>query len=277
VPSGDVLSAVDRLLIRTTAVIATGTGAIEYRQVEVDPHRRRRPLPFVTEGEPARRRRLARAAERLAGTIPPLDGRSTLEVAADLLAARAGRSASDVAAWAGSRAAPPILGSLGEGLGRASRNATVTDRAPEPPGVLPLRPPVVAAVLAAPVPDVVAEQLFVDREGLPRERATPVGARTTVGPRLLEQVGRVTMAPPPRLADVDAGLDAAVPARLIRVAAAAGRVPAPTGGGPRSRRGRAAAGIVLPTGTVPPTRSGRSGTEAVAGRAAGVATEGWER
>ncbi|MFZ0160880.1 MAG: DUF6603 domain-containing protein, partial [Kineosporiaceae bacterium] len=56
VPSGDVLSAVDRLLIRTTVVIATGTGAIEYRQVEVDPHRRRRPLPFVTEGEPARRR-----------------------------------------------------------------------------------------------------------------------------------------------------------------------------------------------------------------------------
>ncbi len=267
VPGGDVINAVDRLLIRTTVAIAAGTGAIEYRQVEVDPFRRRRPLPFVTEGALPRRRHLGRAAELLAGTIPPLGGRSTLEVAAELLRTRAGRSPSDVAAWAGSRAAPPLLGSLGEGLGRGPRNATVTPVAPELPAALPLRPPVVSAVLAAAVSDVVAEQQVVDATGRPQGGPIPVGPSTTVGPELLDQVDALVRSAPPVLADIDARMTAAVPARLLRAAPAAGAVT--LGGDGPGVRGTA---VVLPTRVVPPTRSGRSGTEAVAGRGASPAT-----
>jgi hypothetical protein len=210
VPADDVLSAVDRLPISTTVVIAPSTGPIEYRQVEVDPYHRRRPLPFVTEGALARRRQLGRAAQRLAATIPPLDGQSTLEVAAGLLSSRGGRSASDVAAWSGSRAAPPILGSLGEGLGRAARNATVTAVAPDPPALLPLRAPMVAAVLAAPVPDVVAEQLFVDRQG--PARRPHFGREPDHGRPGAARPGRVRHPDqPPRLGR-DARLAGAVPA-----------------------------------------------------------------
>ncbi len=267
VPAGDVLSAVDRLLVSTTVVMPDGTGAIEYRQVEVDPYHRRRPLPFVTEGAAARRQSLGLASTALAATVPALDGRTALEVAADLLATRAGRSASDVAAWAGSRAAPPILGSLGEGLGRAASNATVTPLSPDGPPIVPLRAPAVSAVLAAAVPAVVAQQQPVDREGRPAGGPTGVGPRTTVGPALLDQVGAVARSAPPRLADVDARLAGAVPARLVRVAAGAAGVPGP--GGPGASAG---AGTVLPVGAVPPTRSGRSGTEAIAGRGASAAT-----
>jgi hypothetical protein len=269
VPAGDVLNAVDRLLIRTTVAIAPGTGPIEYRQVEIDPYKRRRPLPFVTEGAPERRRQLRRGSQRLAETIPPLDGRTTLEVAADLLATRAGRSPSDVAAWAGSRAAPPLLGSLGEGLGRASRNAAVTAVAPQPPQLPPLRPPAVAAVLTAPVPDVVAEQLTVGGDGRPVGEATRVGAHTTVSPELRDQMDELIRSAVPRLADVDARMVAAVPARLLRVAPVAGVV-APYGpGGPGAAHVPA---TVLPTRVVPPTRSGRSGGEAVADRGASSAS-----
>ena len=259
VPGGDVLPAVDRIVLRTTVAIADGTGAIEYRQVEVDPYHRRRPLPFVTEGALARRRQLARGAEKLASTIPSLDGRTVVEVAAALLADRALRSPSDVAAWVGGRAAPPLLGSLGEGLGRAAAPAAVVQVAPEPPPppAVP-RPPLVAAVLAAPVLDVVADRVGVDRSGraVRDPAAAPGLGRTTVSQKLLDQAGPVVRTAPPRLADVDARTSAAVPARLLRVAPPAAGV----------------AGTVLPARAVPPTRSGRSGVEAVAGRGAGATT-----
>jgi hypothetical protein len=252
VPSGDVLSAVDRLLIRTTVAIAPGTGEIEYRQVEVDPHRRRRPLPFITEGAQARRTKLRQASIALTGTVPELDGRTTIEVGAELLGGRGGRSPADVAAWAGSRAAPPLLGALGEGLGRAARTARVTRVAPDPaPDPAPLRAPVVSAVLAAPVPDILAAQVPVVADGRPGEEQA-VGNHTTVGPRLLEQAGGVVRSAPPRLTDADTGLDPAVPASLLRVAPPAAAI----------------GGTVLAGRIAAPTRSGRSGVETVGGRAA---------
>jgi len=254
VPSGDVLAAVDRVVLRTVVVIGEGTGPIEYRQVEVDPYHRRRPLPFVTEGAAARRQALGRGARRLAETVPALDGRTTLDVAATLLTERAQRSPADVAAWVGARTAPPLLGSLGEGLGRAAVAVTVEQVAPEPaPPPAALRLPLVAAVLAAPVVDTVARRLPVDRDGRARRDAGAAAfGRTTVSPKLLEQAGRVVRTGPPRLADVDARMSAAVPARLIRVA-------------PPSVD---AGGAVLAARAVPPTRSGRSGVETVGGRAA---------
>ena len=156
-----------------------------------------------------------------------------------------------------------MLGSLGEGLGRASRNATVSGVAPDPPAILPLRPPQVSAVLAAPVPQVLAEQVLVGPDGRPEGRPSPVAAHTTVSPELLDRLDGVVRSAPPRTADVDARMVAAVPARLIRAGAAAGTIQ--DSKGPAGR-------TVLPTRSAPPTRSGRSGSEAVAGRGAAIET-----
>jgi hypothetical protein len=83
-----------------------------------------------------------------------------------------------------------------------------------------------------------------------------------VGPELRKRLGAHVVSAPPRLADADARLDPAMPARLVRVAPGAGLV----GGG------AAGSGTVLPTRAAAPTRSGRSGVEAVAGRGAGPET-----
>ncbi len=173
---------------------------------------------------------------------------------AELLGDRGGRSPAGVAAWAGSRAAPPLLGSLGEGLGRAARTARVTDVAPDPaPDPPPLRTPVVAAVLAAPVPDVPAAQVPVGADGRPGGEQA-VGDHTTVGPRLLERAGAVRPVwHRRRLTDADAGLDRAVPA----TACCGWRRPA-----------AAIGGTVLAGRIAAATRSGRSGVETVGGRAA---------
>ena len=135
-PSGDVLAAVDRVLLTGEATIAdptTGSApAIKYRQVEVGAQRR--PLPFVVEYTDERRERLELGAGVLAGLIPAVGASGTLPVAADLLATRAGRGAADVAAWTGARTAAPLLGSLAEGLGGPIRLTKVEATVPpEPP------------------------------------------------------------------------------------------------------------------------------------------------
>ena len=248
VPSGAVLPAVDRVLLTGTATIADPTTgpppAIRYRQVETGA--RRRPLPFVVEYTPARRAEIEGEAETLAGLIPPVGAGGTLAVASELLATRAGRGAADVAAWTGARAAAPLLGSLAEGLGGAIRlvrvDATAPPAAPAPD---PPRPPAVEALLSAPAGPV----------PLDAERGDDARATTTVGRDLRAKLGgqfRLAVAAPPRLDATDRGLDAAIPARLLRV------------GAPGADAGK----TVIAAGAPPVTRTGRTGAEAVAGRGA---------
>ncbi|MGZ6671177.1 MAG: DUF6603 domain-containing protein [Solirubrobacteraceae bacterium] len=153
VPSGSVLAGVDRILLTGVATIADPTTgsppAIKYRQVEVG--EQRRPLPFVVEYTDARRDELTEGSEQLAGLIPPVGAAGTLAVAAELLAVRAGRGGSDVAAWTGARSAAPLLGSLAEGLGGSLRNVKLEATVPPAPPEAPTpRPPIVQAVLSAP-------------------------------------------------------------------------------------------------------------------------------
>jgi hypothetical protein len=247
VPSGAVLAGVDRILLTGVATIADPTTgdapAIKYRQVEVGAQRR--PLPFVVEYTDARRDELTEGSGQLAGLIPPVGAAGTLPVAAELLAVRAGRGGSDVAAWVGARSAAPLLGSLAEGLGGALRNVKLESTVPPAPPEAPApRPPVVLALLSAP-----AGPVPLAAEG---KQAPPV---TTVGPDLRGQLGeklRVVTSAPPVLSSIDRGLDPATPARLLRV-------PAP---------GADAQRTVIATGAPPVTRTGRGGVEAVAGRGA---------
>ena len=243
VPRGDVISATDRVLIRAVADIPPGGPAIRYRQVETG---KRRLLPFVTEDD-ARRARVLQSTAGLATFIPAAaNNQARLAAAAILLATRGGRSAADVAAWKADRSASPLLGSLGEGLGRKPRPVEVALVAPPPPAEPPpLRPPQVRALLVAPEVD---EPIVARLDG--RSERTTVEAHTTVSAQLRAEIAHV-VAPRPTLAEVDAGLLAAVPARLLRV---------PTPG----MRGRA---TVIAAVAPPLTRTVLSGVEIAAGRA----------
>jgi hypothetical protein len=247
VPRGDVIPAVDRIALTAEAAIATspaGAPDIKYRQVEVAKDHKRRPLPFVVEGAAGRRTQLRNDARKLASTVPSLHGRPTVEVAAELVRDRAGAVAS-VRNWA----APPLLGSLGEGLGSASVLAQTADSLATAREPLPLRQPVVAAVLAAPTASVPLRK--------DAAIAAAAGIGTTVSDELLKvyvdwRGSRPVTAAPPSLATVDRSLLAAIPARLVTLATPAA----------------ALNNTVLPTTDLPVTRSGRSGIETVAGRAA---------
>jgi hypothetical protein len=218
VPSGDIISATDRVLLRAEAEIPSTAGGvpppeIPYRQVETSD---RRLLPFVTEND-ARRNDVIQATNALAFFIPAAaDGAARIAAAATLLTERGGRSLADVAAWRADRAAAPLLGSLGEGLGRRPREVEVESATPAPPPpAAPPRPPRVRALLVpAEAREPFTAPAFDDRE------PAVVPAQTTVSAELLEGM-TVTVAPAPSLANVDARLLGAVPARLLRTAPAA--------------------------------------------------------
>jgi hypothetical protein len=297
VPSGAVLTAVDRVQLTGSALWAPSPGGapdIPLRQVETG---NRRPLPFVTEGSASQRAVLSHDAGLLAGTVPAAGPDGVLVTAADLLKDRGGRSPADVAAWRGGQRSQPILGSLGEGLGAAWVPAPVQPVAPPAPEPVPLRPPAVQAVLAMPVgldppptvmiaapaapsllgptaaerlgaaaPDGADGPAGAGRAAAERASRIPVttvvlrgpGPTTSVAPALLTGLNFVA-SPPPVLASADSALTPAIPARLIRQ-------PDPA---------VAAAGTVLSTGLPPVSRSGRSGTEAVGGRGGGTAGRAW--
>jgi hypothetical protein len=292
VPSGAVITAVDRVQLTGSALWAPSPGGapdIPLRQVETGS---RRPLPFVTEGSASQLAKLSQDAAQLAGTVPAAGPAGVLATAGDLLADRGGRSPADVAAWKGGQRSQPILGSLGEGLGTAWSPAAVEPVAPPVTDPVPLRRPAVKAVLAMPVgldpvptamvtapavpsllgpatsaePSAQAEAGRTAVDTTERASQIPVttvvlrgpGPTTSVAPGLLNGLSYVT-SPPPALAGVDSGLTPAIPARLIRQ-------PDPA---------VAAAGTVLATGLPPVSRSGRSGTEAVDGRGGGTAGRDW--
>ena len=244
VPSGDVISATDRVIVRAIAEIPPGGPFIRYRQVETGA---RRLLPFVTEDD-ARRAAVVASTTALAGFIPDAaNGQERLTAAATLLTERGGRSLADVAAWRADRSALPLLGSLGEGLGRRARVAETAMVAPPPAPELPRpRPPQVRALLIA----AEADEPVAARPGAPPEQSGGQ-PRTSVSERVRREVAHV-IAPAPALADVDARLLAAVPARLLHVATPAARL-----------RETVVAAVAPPL-----TRSVLAGAEIAAGRAA---------
>ncbi len=280
VPSGAVITAVDRVQLTGSALWAPSPGGapdIPLRQVETGS---RRPLPFVTEGSASQLAVLSQDAGQLAATVPATGPAGVLVTASDLLQDRGGRSLADVAAWKGGQRSQPILGSLGEGLGTAWSPATVQPVAPAVPDPVPLRPPAVKAVLAMPVGLDPVPTMVVAAPAAPSllgpvspaddvaGRATQIpvttvvlrgpGPTTSVAPGLLTGLSYAASAPPV-LASVDSGLTPAIPARLIQQ-------PDPA---------VAAAGTVLASGQPPVSRSGRSGTEAVGGRGEGTGGRAW--
>ena len=257
VPSGDVIPAVDRVLLTAGITIAPGGPDILFRQVEV---KERRPLPLL--GATARRASLVTRTRTTSGLIDDVLAASQAATAAAtsarLTAAAAGwvgtrRSTVETLSWAADRAAPPRLGTLGEGLATTAPTVAAEPISPEPVLRAAPRPPVVRALLRTAGGAAPAAGL------LEQARAT-----TTVSGKLLillkldpsQGVAAAPDAAPPSLARIDAGLHAAVPARLVRTAASA----------------QAVDGTLLATGAPPTTRTGRAGVDALAVRGAARVT-----
>jgi large repetitive protein len=231
VPSGDVIAAMDGVRFDFHAEIKPGLPPVRYDQVEPG---KRRPLPFVAAAVRGGLMSDAASLETLVPSGTPVD-----DVAVRVLA-KAGNSATAIAALAQDRAAPPRLGSLTEGLAR--EGLPLRDLPPSQPPAPPevdhrVHPPFAFALLSPAV-------------SLPERLAA--GTKVSDAPQAPRRSA-------PTLRSAQAAVDLAIPAQLRRVPAAA----------------VAAEQTVVAAGTVPLTRPGRAPVAAL--RARGAVGDGHAR
>ena len=231
VPKGDVIDAVTGVHFNFTASIeGTLPKEMAYFQVRA---KKRKPLPFLHAR--AWRPTLIFAAKDTAAVVPVIAGIDAMYTAAKPWLALGGNGATALAVLASERAAPPRLGSLTEGLAEAE--------APKPAIKLPndvAKPPFDTRVRPA-------EAIAILRGEIVREIHAP---RTTVS-----EAGDAEVMLAPRLTDIEATMDWAIPAKLVRMAA------------PAAATDR----TLIAGGAVPLTRSGQAGVSAIAGRGAAAA------
>ncbi|HEY7487640.1 MAG TPA: DUF6603 domain-containing protein [Streptosporangiaceae bacterium] len=234
VPEGDVIEAAEGVTFTAAADTGNGSVPIVYNQVKV---RTRLPLPFVNSR--AARPRVLADAGSLHGLVPSIDNAAELlEVSQDWLG-NAGYGRTTLASFVGERAAPPLLGTLAEGLTGAEIEAqpAYPDTVVTPPVDTTVHAPRAIAVFAA----------ALDTPETAALRTTVTGDAQTA-----------RMAPP-TIEGVRAAAELAVPAQLLRVA--------PRAGTDQS--------TLLARGASPLTRQARTGAEASAVR--GSAPDGAAR
>jgi large repetitive protein len=242
VPEGKVITALDGLTLISEATIPPGSAPIDYRRVETaiattNHPRTRHPLPFVSEAR-ERAARLAQArtlAQALPGSAVQNDDEAVLRVAAQW-SERAGGSRTAAHALKGLRAAPPRLGSLSEGLADVAAPLTAVS--------LPL-----AHVVSA-VNTTVQRPRAVGVLTLGIDEPERLAERTTVQ---RPPSAALRVANPPSVAQVQAEVDAAVPAVLKVVS---------------TTRGATQGRTVVAADSAPLTRMARAPLAAVRGRGA---------
>jgi hypothetical protein len=236
-PQGDVLVAGSRLRLEAVATQLERGPEIDYYRVEAA----RRPLPLQARGNS--RPRLLDRAEAVALPAVATAADALLAARAQLFAPRADAAAPGLlargprthlarAAFAGDRAAPPMFGTLADGLARANGAdaATTVQLPPTPPPPPPMRAPRVVAWLTA-------------GTGV-AQRETP----TTVRDRRIKR--RVA----PTLLSVQTRLAMHLPVQMVATPR------------PATERGR----TVIPTATVPRTDVPGAAQSYVAGRLGGL-------
>ena len=236
-PKGEVIDALCELDLAARATESPGGPQIPYFQVEIG---RRKPLPFS-------RRTVEANGVRTAGNA--LTGLVTQPATVDAAFAEARRflaataSPTGLAALRGERHAPPLVGTLGEGLDAVARSEVPAKAAPPPSPVVDrtVHAGKAYAFLPAAGPATIGDPA---RAGARR--------RTTV-----KDAARLWRVAPPTLASVEAARSTSVAAGLVVT-----EPPATLTRG----KGRAGA-TVIATGDVPPTEAGR-------GRPAVVRTAG---
>ena len=242
VPEGKVITALDGLTLISEATIPPGSAPIDYRRVETaiattNHPRTRHPLPFVSEArERAARLTQARTlAQALPGAEVQNDDQAVLRVAAQW-SERAGGSRTAAHALKGLRAAPPRLGSLSEGLANVAAPLTAVS-------LPPLR-------VTGEVNTTVQRPRAIGVLTLGIDEPERVPERTTVR---RPPEGALRQANPPTVAQVQAEVDAAVPAVLKLVS---------------TTRGATQGRTVIAADSAPLTRVARAPLAAVRGRGA---------
>jgi hypothetical protein len=238
VPSGDVIDAIDGVLLSAVATIPPGLPPIDYRhRVETGA---RLPLPFVHES--AARPQLVNDAAQLKALLPPSPTVDQVFAASGIWMSRAGNGRTAVAALRNERSSPPRFGSLTDGLAAATAAQaaiTLPKPAAAPPVDTRVLPPAPIAVLTTPL-------LQAERPPV-RTTATRAGTQPLV------------MATP-TLDRVAARMDLSVPAQLHIVSGVAGQ---------------AQSGTIVASDAVPLTRAARGSVAAVSGR--GTVSDGQSR
>ena len=231
IPTGDVIDAIDGVLLSAVATIPPGLPPIDYRhRVETGA---RLPLPFVHES--SERPQFMNDAAGLAALLPASPTVDQVFAESGIWMSRAGNGRTAMAALRLERASPPRFGSLTDGLAAATP--------PEPdialPGTVPptpvdtrVQPPIPIAVITAPA--------FQAEQPAIRTTATRAGSAPLV-------------MTPPTLDSVAAKMELAVPAQLHVVAGAGGQVQN---------------GTIVAVDASPLTRTARGGVTAVSGRGA---------
>ena len=195
VPQGEVIDALNGALFVAEAKLEDPIPKeIAYNQVEAGP---RHPLPFVTEKDD--RARVLLGAKKLVDLLPANPPATEIYTKVTPWLADAGNTPLALASLRGDRAAPPMLGALGERLAAQTPTATIKLAKPDPAKTVDraVKSPRAIGILAP----------FARRETKLR--------RTTVK----EETPRVL---PPTMRDSDAMLTAGLPAKLLRVAPRAG-------------------------------------------------------
>jgi hypothetical protein len=238
IPTGDVIDAIDGVLLSAVATIPPGLPPIDYKhRVETGA---RLPLPFVHES--SERPQFMTDAAGLAALLPAAPTVDQVFAESGIWMSRAGNGKTAMAALRLERASPPRFGSLTDGLAAATPpepDVTLPGKTTAPPIDTRVQPPVPIAIITAPV--------FQPEQPPVRSTATRAGTAPFV-------------VKPPTLESVTAKVDLAIPAQLHVVAGAGGQVQK---------------GTIVASGASPLTRSARGGVAAVSGR--GTTNDGQAR
>jgi hypothetical protein len=234
-PKGDVIEALCELDLSATATIGPGTPPIPYYQVEIND---RRPLPFTLSGTDVGLVR--NAGTRLTALLAaPADVDAAFAVAGEFLSLTASPTA--LAALRGERQAPPMVGTLGEGLD------TLTNTVIPVIGDVPTRRVVDTFVYPAR-----AVALLPSSGAVSLGDASRAGARTRTTVKGSGALWRTT---PPTLAEVEAD-------RSVSIATGLVVVEPPATVAMRTSR----SGTLIATGDIPPSETGRAAPALVASR-----------
>jgi large repetitive protein len=231
IPTGDVIDAIDGVLLSAVATIPPGLPPIDYRhRVETGA---RLPLPFVHES--SERPQFMTDAAGLAALLPVAPTVDQVFAKSGIWMSRAGNGRTAMAAMRLERASPPRFGSLTDGLAAATPpepDIALPGVTPAPPTDTRVQPPIPIAVITA--------AAFQTEEPPIRTTALRAGAAALV-------------MTPPTLESVAAKIDLAAPAQLHIVAGAGGQVQN---------------GTIVAMDASPLTRIARGGLAAMSGRGA---------
>ena len=247
IPKGEMIEALNELDLACVALPSAGGPEIPYYQVEIG---KRRPLPFTRKDADVSKLR-TQAGAVTALVAPPANVAAAFAAASRFL----GKSASPtaLAALRGERQAPPLTGTLTEGLETAT--ATVVPSTGDTP---PAR--VYDHFIDAPV---AVGRLSAATVGLAATPGRGAGGTTVKGS---EKAWRVA---PPTLAKVDAERSRSIAARLVLMDDPAMRFGGVSTGTTVSLP---AIGTLIAARSVPPSAVGHGATAVVARSGAGLVT-----